>query len=153
MGFLEDWGYWGMFLAAFLSGSIIPGNSEVVMSAVLALGLDKWWVLTAATLGNVAGGMTCYYLGYLGKMEWVVKYMRVKQEKVERVHRFLEGRGAWLAFFVFLPFVGDLIIVVFGLMRSNFLIVTIAMTFGKLLKYVAWMWLTLGVIDLFQKSL
>ena len=101
-----------------------------------------------ATLGNLLGGMTCYYLGYLGKMEWITKYMRVKQEKVEKVHKFLDGKGAWLAFFVFVPFVGDLIIVVFGLMRSNFLIVCIAMLFGKFLKYYVWMWLTLGVIDL-----
>ncbi|MEG1617049.1 MAG: VTT domain-containing protein [Bacteroidales bacterium] len=147
---LAQWGYLGMFISAFLSGSIIPANSEIVMSAVLALGLDKWWVLTAATAGNLLGGMSCYYLGYLGSMEKIVKYMRVKREKVEKVHRFLDGRGAWLAFFVFVPFVGDLIIVVFGLMRSNFLIVCIAMFFGKLFKYLIWMAFTLGLIEWFK---
>ncbi|MGL4293546.1 MAG: YqaA family protein [Bacteroidales bacterium] len=148
---LADWGYIGMFISAFLAGSIIPANSEIVMSAVLALGLNKWWVLFFATLGNLLGGMTCYYLGYLGRMEWITKYMRVKQEKVEKMHRFLEGRGAWLAFFVFVPFIGDVIIVVFGLMRSNFLIVSISMLLGKFLKYLLWMWLTIGVIDFVSK--
>ena len=146
---LADWGYLGMFISAFLAGSIVPANSELVMSAILALGLNKWWVLLVATLGNLLGGMTCYYLGYLGKMEWITKYMRIKQEKVEKMHRFLDGKGAWLAFFVFVPFIGDVIIVVFGLMKSNFLIVSVAMLAGKFLKYYVWMWLTLGVIDLF----
>lgn len=147
---LADWGYIGMFISAFLAGSIVPANSELVMSAVLALGLNKWYVLLTATIGNLLGGMTCYYLGYLGRMEWITKYMRVKEEKVQKIHHFLEGKGAWLAFFVFVPFIGDVIIVVFGLMRSNFLIVSIAMLAGKFLKYYLWMYLSLGVIQLFN---
>ena len=91
---LVDWGYFGMFLSAFLAGSIVPANSEIVLSALITVGLDKWWLLLWATLGNLLGGMTCYYLGYLGKMEWITKYMRVKQEKVEKVHKFLDGKGA-----------------------------------------------------------
>lgn len=146
---LANWGYIGMFISSFLAGSIIPANSELVMSAVLALGLNKWIVLITATIGNLLGGMTCYYLGYLGKMEWITKYMRIKEEKVIKMHRFLEGKGAWLAFFVFIPFIGDIIVVVFGLMRSNFLIVSVAMLFGKFLKYLIWMWVSLGVISLF----
>ena len=147
---LIELGYWGMLLSAFLAGSIIPANSELVMSALLALGLSPWKLIIFATIGNLLGGVSCYYMGYLGKMKWVYKYMKVKPEKVEKVHHFLEGKGAWLAFFVFLPFVGDIMIVVFGLMRSNIVIVTIAMAIGKLLKYIVWMYITVGVIDLFK---
>ena len=110
---LADWGYIGMFISAFLAGSVVPANSELVMSGLLALGYDGWLLVLFATLGNLLGGMTCYYLGYLGKMEWITKYMRVKEEKVNKMHNFLEGRGAWLAVFVFVPFIGDVIIVVF----------------------------------------
>ena len=131
---LADWGYIGMFISAFLAGSVVPANSELVMSGLLALGYDGWLLVLFATLGNLLGGMTCYYLGYLGKMEWITKYMRVKEEKVNKMHNFLEGRGAWLAVFVFVPFIGDVIIVVFGLMRSNFLIVSFAMLIGKFAK-------------------
>ena len=38
---LVDWGYWGMFLSAFLAGSIIPANSEIVLSALLALEIGR----------------------------------------------------------------------------------------------------------------
>lgn len=150
MDTLISWGYLGMFIAAFAAGSILPGNSEVVMSALLALGSDKWLLLLFATLGNVIGGLTCYYLGYLGNREWVIKYMKVKPEKLAKVEKFLEGKGAWLAFLVVVPFIGDVIVVVFGLMRSNLLIVTISMTLGKLIKYIAWMYASLGVISMFN---
>ncbi len=145
---LAEWGYLGMFISAFLAGSIVPANSELVMSALLALGYDKWPILVTATIGNLLGGMTCYYLGYLGKMEWITKYARIKESRVQQIHNFLEGRGAWLAVLVFVPFIGDAIIVVFGLMRSNFLIVSIAMGVGKLFKYLVWMYLSIGVIEL-----
>ncbi len=145
---LADWGYLGMFISAFLAGSVVPANSELVMSGLLALGYDDWMLIFFATLGNLLGGMTCYYLGYLGRMEWITKYMRIKEEKVNKMHRFLEGRGAWLAVFVFVPFIGDVIIVVFGLMRSNFFIVSLAMLIGKLSKYVVWLYATKGVLHL-----
>ncbi len=145
---LADWGYVGMFISAFLAGSVVPANSELVMSGLMALGYDDWMLIFFATLGNLLGGMTCYYLGYLGRMEWITKYMRIKEEKVNKMHRFLEGRGAWLAVFVFVPFIGDVIIVVFGLMRSNFFIVSLAMLIGKLSKYVVWLYATKGVLHL-----
>ena len=75
--------------------------------------------------------------------------MRVKKKKVEKIHKVLNGRGVWLAFFVCLPFLGDLMIVVMGLMRSNALIVFISMSLGKLLKYVVWTFLTIGIINIF----
>ena len=36
---LVDLGYWGMLISAFLAGSILPANSELIMSTVWALGL------------------------------------------------------------------------------------------------------------------
>ena len=42
-------------------------------------------------------------------------------EKVEKMQRFLQGRGALMAFFTFLPFVGEAIAVALGFMRSNLL--------------------------------
>lgn len=40
--------------------------------------------LISATLGNTVGGMTCYYMGRLGKISWIEKYFKVKKEKVDK---------------------------------------------------------------------
>jgi membrane protein YqaA with SNARE-associated domain len=80
--------------------------------------------------------MTCYWLGHLGKMEWIERYLKVKPEKIEKTRKFLQGRGAYMAFFAFLPILGTLIAITLGYMRSNRWIVLASMTAGKLLRYI-----------------
>ncbi|MCL1615995.1 DedA family protein [Bacteroides sp. ET71] len=137
---LTDWGYLGLFISALLAGSIVPFSSELVMGALVAMGLEPWLCVLAATLGNTLGGLTCYWLGRLGRIDWIEKYLGVKREKVERVQRFLQGRGALMAFFAFLPFVGEAIAVALGFMRSNLWLTTVSMFAGKLARYVAMLW-------------
>ena len=80
---LIDWGYAGLFISALLAGSIIPFSSELVMLALVKVGLNPAICVLAATLGNTMGGMTCYYMGHLGKTDWIEKYFKVKQEKTK----------------------------------------------------------------------
>ena len=83
--FLIDWGYWGLFLGSFIAGSVLPFSSEAVLAACVGpLGLDPVISIAAATAGNVSGGMTCYWMGHLGNMEWIEKYFHVKKEKMDR---------------------------------------------------------------------
>lgn len=137
---LTDWGYLGLFISALLAGSIVPFSSELVMGALVAMGLEPWLCVLAATLGNTLGGLTCYWLGRLGRIDWIEKYLGVKREKVERVQRFLQGRGALMAFFAFLPFVGEAIAVALGFMRSDLWLTTVSMFAGKLARYAAMLW-------------
>lgn len=133
---LIEWGYVGLFVSALLAGSIIPFSSELVLVALVKLGLSPALCLLAATTGNTLGGMTCYYMGRLGRIDWIERYCRVKREKVERMQRFLSGRGALMGFFAFLPFVGGALGIALGFMRSNVLLTTLSMAAGKLLRYL-----------------
>lgn len=89
---LIDWGYVGLFISALLAGSIIPFSSEIVMIALVKVGLNPALCVLSATLGNTLGGMTCYYMGRLGRMDWIEKYFKVKREKIERMQHFLQGK-------------------------------------------------------------
>ena len=91
---LIDWGYVGLFISALLAGSIIPFSSEIVMVALVKVGLSPALCVLSATLGNTLGGMTCYYMGRLGRIDWIEKYFKVKREKIERMQHFLQGKGA-----------------------------------------------------------
>lgn len=75
---LIDWGYVGLFISALLAGSIIPFSSEIVMVALVKVGLSPALCVLSATLGNTLGGMTCYYMGRLGRIDWIEKYFKVK---------------------------------------------------------------------------
>lgn len=146
MDFLIDWGYWGLFLATFLAGSILPFSSELVLSGLLAVGADPNWCLIAATGGNFLGGMSCFGIGYLGKTEWMVRYLKIRPERIDRMKAFLQGKGALMAFFSFVPLVGDIIAVSLGFMRANIALTAFAMLVGKGLRYYLWLHLTYGLL-------
>lgn len=133
---LIGYGYWGMFVAAFLAGSFFPFSSEVVMVALNAAGLNGWQLIIYGTMGNVLGGIFNYCVGRLGKMEWIEKYLHVKKESLERAERFMGGHGALMGFFSFLPLLGSAITIVLGLTRANIPLSLISVTLGKFLRYV-----------------
>ncbi len=134
---LISYGYWGMLFTAFVAGSFFPFSSEAVMTGLLAAGLDPWLLVVYGTIGNVVGGMFNYGVGHMGKLEWIEKYLHVKQKDMDRATRFMAGRGAWMGFFAFVPVLGSAITIVLGLMRANVVISLISMTIGKFLRYAA----------------
>ena len=144
---LIDWGIPGLFLSALLAGSIVPFSSELVLVALVEVGLSPVTCVLAAALGNTLGGMTCYYMGHLGKVDWIEKYFKVKKEKVDRMEAFLQGKGALMAFFAFLPFVGEVIAIALGFMRSNIWLTTFSMFACKLIRYFLMLLALKGIIN------
>lgn len=144
--FFVDWGYWGMFLSAALAGSILPLGSEVIYVLLLRMGLDPLGCTLAATAGNTLGGMSCYWMGSWGKSEWIAR-LGVSEEKLARARRFLEGKGALMGFFAFLPYLGEAIALALGFMRSNPWLTAGAMAAGKCLRYVALLLAFKGMIS------
>ncbi|MEN9919131.1 MAG: hypothetical protein RL662_1567 [Bacteroidota bacterium] len=138
-GFVE-YGYIGLFLAAFLAATILPFGSEFVFVTLIALGLDPWLCVFVASIGNWLGGMTNYYLGKLGKIEWIEKYLKVSKYKIESIEDWLKGKGAIMGFFSFLPAIGDIIAIALGYMRANVYLFAISMFLGKFGRYVAIMY-------------
>lgn len=137
---LLDYGYWGMLLSAFLAGSFFPFSSEAVMLGLLAAGLDPVLLLVYGSIGNVMGGMFNYGLGRLGKLEWLERYFHVKKTSIDRAYRFMDGHGAWMGFFAFLPILGSAITIVLGLTRANILLSVLSITIGKVLRYAVLIW-------------
>jgi len=140
-------GYPGLFVSAMLAGSIIPFSSEIVLVVLIKLGFDPLYSVVWASLGNTAGGMSCYYIGYLGKIEWAEKYFKVKHEKILKMQKFLQGKGAMMAFFAFLPTIGEVISMALGFMRSNVLLTTSSMFVGKLVRYIFVVYCMLYAVD------
>lgn len=138
--FLIDYGYWGMFISAFLAGSVLPFSSEAVMLGLLAAGVDPVPLLIYGSIGNVMGGMVNYGLGRLGKLEWLKKYFHLKQSSLDRAYKFMGGHGAWMGFFAFLPILGSAITVVLGLTRANLPLSVFSITLGKVIRYALLIW-------------
>ena len=133
---LESYGYWGMLIASFIAGSVFPWSSEAIMLGLFAAGLDPEGLIIYGTIGNVLGSMFNYWVGSFGRIDWIEKYLHVKKESLDRAERFMNGHGAWIGFFAFLPLLGSAIAILLGLMRANIPITVISMTLGKLLRYI-----------------
>lgn len=135
MDILESYGYWGMTIAAFLAGSVFPFSSEAVMVSLQLAGLEPWPLFLSASVGNVAGSMFNYYVGTLGRLEWIEKYLHIRREKVLRAQTWMENRGVWMGTLCFLPIIGSALSVALGYMRANPYKSFIAISIGKTTRY------------------
>ena len=138
MEWLAEYGYIGLFFGAFLAATIIPFSSDVLLVALLTTGANPVTAVVAATLGNWLGGLTSYGLGYLGKWQWIEKWFGVTQEKLERQRAKIQKYGSGLAFFSWLPFVGDLVAIGLGFYRIDFKKSALFMLIGKGARFVMW---------------
>ena len=145
---LVNYGPWGMFIAAFLAGSILPFSSETVMIALLAVGLNPWALLLYASVGNSLGGISCYYIGRLTTPEKVQRIFRIKPQNMERARKLVQRWGPLMGLFCWLPFLGDAILVTLGIMRSTPLLTNIMMILGRTLRYATVLLSALGIASL-----
>jgi len=93
--------------------------------------------LIAATAGNTLGGISIYYLGHLGKMEWIEKYAKVKREKIQAILPNLGKFGAVAATLSFVPIIGDIVILALGFFRISPFLTFFFMIIGKVARYLA----------------
>ena len=144
--FLIQYGYAGMCIAAFLAGSFVPFNSEVVMGALLATStMNPLLTVIWGTVGNVGGAMFNYYIGRLGDAQTIAKHIHLKQSGVERVNYLVRRFGGLMGFFTFLPAIGIVICLVLGVMRANPFIVLITSTIGKFIRYAILAYLVISL--------
>lgn len=151
MDFLAEYGLWGMFIAAFFAGTIIPVPSEGVLSALMIAGLDKYELAFVAILGNTIGEMTCYWLGYLGKTEWLEKYYKIDHAKIEKAKVWVDKYGVWLGLISWVPIIGNIIVVALGYMKVTQWKVWTTVLTGKTIRYIGWMYITHFSIKLFTE--
>ena len=148
---LFEAGYLGLFVSSFLASTIIPLSSETLLIAMLSLNKEYnpilCWAL--ATGGNWGGGMVTYYMGYLGKMEWIEKYFKVEHRKLRKMKVILRKYGLWLGFFTWLPIVGEIITLALGLTRTNVYLVGITSLVGRAIRFAIVVVLTVYTINLF----
>jgi membrane protein YqaA with SNARE-associated domain len=109
-----------MFFSAFMSATVLPGSSEVVMTALVtaypALAVQAFF---AALAGNVLGCLLTFWMGHAGRQG----FERFKSVKVDledpRIQR-LRRWGPPGLFLSFLPLVGDALVLAAGWLKMPF---------------------------------
>ena len=117
----------GLFASAFLSATVLPGNSEAALLAALhfkpSLGL---LAVAVASLGNILGGVLTVWLGR--------KLPPVPQKPwLQSVQKL----GPISLLLSWVPIMGDALCGVAGWLRWPWLAVIAYLSVGKILRYLA----------------
>ncbi|MEM9024463.1 MAG: DedA family protein [Bacteroidota bacterium] len=140
----EAYGYWGLFAASFLAATVVPLSSEALLALLLQPPFDPVRSLVIATAGNWLGGLSTYYLGYLGKWSWIERWLRIPKARIGRWKQRLDRSGTYFAVLCWTPFIGDVIAVGLGVIRSRPLAVAWWMLVGKAGRYLLLAYLLLN---------
>ncbi len=121
---------WGLFVSAFVSSTLLPGGSEVVL-AVLAHGKrhDLSLLLAVATLGNSLGGMTSWLIGRL------LPAHRLQKPEYQRALARVRRWGSPALLFSWAPVIGDPLCVAAGWLRIHWLLSLALIGAGKAVRY------------------
>lgn len=117
----------GLFTSAFLSATVLPGNSEAALLAALhfkpSLGL---LAVAVASIGNILGGLLTVWLGRklppAPAKPWLAQ---------------LQKLGPISLLLSWVPVVGDALCGVAGWLRWSWLSVVVYLSIGKTLRYLA----------------
>lgn len=121
----------GLFASSFLSATLLPGNSELVLGAIVAATPALAWpAIGVATVGNTLGGMTSWGIGRLIPAEGGE---RLAPRAVALARRY----GAWSLLMSWVPVVGDALCVASGWLRHDWRVAALAIAAGKFARYVA----------------
>jgi membrane protein YqaA with SNARE-associated domain len=135
--FFIEYGYFGMAMASFLAGTFVPFSSEAVMGALLATtGMDPMLTIISGTIGNVLGSMFNYFIGRIGSIEQISRWMRIKERRLRKTRDYVEKKGSWIAAFSFLPIFGTAISISLGILRANVWGVMFWSFVGNFIRYI-----------------
>lgn len=138
-GFWAD--YLSLFAASFVAATILPAQSELVLSGlILAHRAPVWALVAVASLGNVGGSIANYWLGRgLARFEQA-KWFPVKRADLDKAEAFYRKWGRWSLLLSFAPIIGDPLTVVAGALREKFWVFVALVTLSKVGRYIALAW-------------
>nr|WP_281732710.1 YqaA family protein [Franconibacter sp. IITDAS19] len=119
-----------LFASSFLSATLLPGSSEVVLAALLlAEKSQPWLLILIATIGNSLGGLTNVILGRLLPQRESSRWQR-------KALAWLQRFGPAALLLSWLPAIGDLLCLLAGWLRLSWGPVIFFLCLGKALRYL-----------------
>ena len=127
-----------LFIISFLSSTLLPGGSEAYLLYLLSLQqYDSMILLILASIGNSLGGMTNYVIGLLIINKFIKPQYNLHQQNnyYLKSTQWIKKYGTAALLLSWLPLIGDLLCLVAGLVKLNWLKVLIFIYIGKFLRY------------------
>ena len=131
---VDDFTLGSLFLSAFLSSTVLPGSSEVVLAVIAnQKTYNPLMLLSVATAGNTLGGMSTWGLGWV--ISWKYPFSRLSKPNQERAIKRIQRWGSPALLFSWVPVVGDPLCLAAGWLRVNGWVALVFIGMGKALRY------------------
>ena len=128
----------GLFASAFLAGSILPAQSEIVLAAMLAAKIAPAWLLiVVATAGNVGGAVLNFALGRSADRFRHRRWFPLSAAGWQRSAAWYNRYGVWTLLLSWAPVVGDGFTLMAGAARTHFGLFLALVTLAKAGRYLA----------------
>ena len=133
---LPQYGLSTVFVVAFVSATLLPMGSEPAVFGLVKLNPALFWpAVVVATVGNTAGGVLTWWMGYGAERAYQHVTGNAGAANL-RALRWLERFGARACLLAWLPVVGDPLCAVAGWLRLAFWPCVLYMAIGKFARYV-----------------
>lgn len=127
----------GLFFAAFVAATLLPGQSEAVLAAlVIATEHPVWLLVSVASFGNVLGSVVNWFMG-----RFLMRYrdhprFPFTAAQIARAQDWYARRG-WVSLFgSWLPIIGDPLTLAAGIMREPLWRFLLVVTLAKAGRYI-----------------
>ena len=130
--------YLAVFLSAFVAATLLPAQSEAVLSFyILSAPQTVFALILVATVGNVLGSVVNWVLGIYATKFQNRKWFPATPSQIKRAEKFYRKYGRYSLLLSWVPFIGDPITVIAGVLREPVLSFLILVTIAKSARYIA----------------
>lgn len=128
--------YGSLFLAAFLAATLVPAQSEGVLTGLILAGGQQVAALVAvASLGNILGSVLNWLIGRGVERFRTRRWFPASQSQLERAQAQYQRFGYWSLLLAWVPIIGDPLTLVAGIMREPLWRFLLLVSIGKVGRY------------------
>ena len=129
--------YFQLSLISFLAATILPFSSEVVLTTMyLSNSFEPYFLLIFASIGNIMGSITNWYLGKKISLFQNRKWFPVSPDQLERSRKYFQKYGLWSLLLAWVPIIGDPLTLLAGVLKVRFSIFFLLVSISKISRYV-----------------
>ena len=129
--------YASLFISSFLSSTILPGHSEIILTAFIFL--KKYPIIDLiffASIGNILGSILNWCIGYFLTNLKDRKWFPINKSQLTRASSWFLKYGKWTLFLSWVPIIGDPLTIIAGIFRIPIYTFILIISLAKTMRYV-----------------
>ena len=140
--------YFILFASSFSSSTILPGHSELTLTAFITQReYETIYLIIVASIGNVLGSIVNWYLGlYFIKFK-NKKWFPLNEKNMNNSSKWFLKYGKWSLLLSWIPFVGDGLTLIAGVLKVPLYEFVLLVTVAKVTRYI---FVAMMAVSIFQ---